>query len=88
MNQYEELRKRNVVGYAHLYLIQCKKESKPDDQIDVQIYSMLVELDTKIGTAAAEQLTNCLKATDRSDMIKVSFFSLNVCFKIILDYQL
>ena len=73
VNDYEELRKgpHREVGYAHAYLRQLKKKSKSDDEIDIQVYTKLVELDSKIGTTASEQLFWCLQYTTRSDIIEV-----------------
>ena len=72
MNEYEELRKNGWIGFAHRYL---KYDNKPksDDDIDIQIYIELVELDSKLGTTASEQLLSCLEYTTRSDILKVSF---------------
>jgi len=56
VNEYKHLRKNDWVGFAHVYLWRCNKESKSDDQIDKEIYTKLVELDTRLGTTATEQL--------------------------------
>ena len=88
MNEYERLRKKNLVGFANLYLWQCNKESKKDDQIDIQVYTKLVQLDSRLGTTASEQLRWCLEFTTRSDFIEVLIFTLNLIFKTILDYRL
>ena len=85
---YGALRKSGCAGFGHLYLGQCNKQSKPDDEIDFTIYTKLVELDSKLGTTASEQLLQCLLKTTRSDIIKVQIFPLNGYFKIILDYRL
>ena len=77
MEGYEELRKAGAVGFAHAYLDQCDKESKTDDKIDIQVYTKLVQLDSKLGTTASEQLTKCLQFTTQSDVIKVEFFVVN-----------
>ena len=53
---------------------QCNKESKSDDKIDKEFYNELVELDTRLGTTASEQLFMCLWHTSRSDIIKVERF--------------
>ena len=71
MNEYESLRKAGWVGFAHLYLRRCNYESKTDDVIDIQVYTKLVELDSRLGTTASEQLRWCLEFTSRSDIIKV-----------------
>ena len=59
VNKYGKLRKANFVGFAELYLQQYNKESKSIDEIDDEVYSKLVELDTKLGTTASEQLFSC-----------------------------
>ena len=61
-------------GFANLYLRRFEKESKSDNEIDIQVYDKLVQLDSKLGTTASEQLTCCLVYTTRSDIIKVYFF--------------
>ena len=71
MNEHGDLRKIGFVGYAEMYLHQCSKESKSDDEIDIKVYTELVALDTKLGTSAAEQLFECVYNTLRIDLIKV-----------------
>ena len=71
MNEYEESRKAGLYGFAHAYLHQCDKKSKTGDEIDIQVYTKLVKLDSKIGTTASEQLYCCLHCTTRSDIIEV-----------------
>ena len=74
MNKYETLLEKGGVGFAEVYLWRCQKESKSNDQIDKDVYSKLVELDTRLGTTASEQLFKCLYRTTRSDIIKVERF--------------
>ena len=74
MSEYVSLREANFVGFAHVYLKQCTNESKSDDKIDEEVYSKLVELDTRLGTTASEQLFGSLCQTTRSDIIKVERF--------------
>ena len=74
MNEYERLRKTGWVRFAQVYLNQCNKESKSNDGIDKEVYYKLVELDTRLGTTASEQLFKCLYRTTRSDIIKVERF--------------
>ena len=64
-------RKKGAVGFGHVYLKRCNKESKKGDKIDVEVYSKLVELDARLGTKASEQLYECLARTTRWDIIKV-----------------
>ena len=70
MSEYVSLREE-YVGFAELYLERCVEESKPNDEIDKEVYAKLVELDTRLGTTASEQLFWCLKKTTDSDIIKV-----------------
>ena len=74
MSEYVSLREANYVGFAHVYLQRCEKESKSNDGIDKEVYAKLVELDTRLGTTASEQLFECLQKTTRSDIIKVERF--------------
>ena len=62
---------KDIVGFAVEYLWRCKEESKSDEEIDIQVYTMLVELDSRLGTTAAEQLLWCVYYTQRWDLIKV-----------------
>ena len=66
------MKKTDFVGFASKYLWRCDKESKSDDEIDIQVYTTLVELDSKLGTTATEQLFQCVFDTQRLDLIKVS----------------
>ena len=74
MNEYEILREKIWIGFAHLYLSQCNKESKSNDEIDKELYSKLIELDTRFGTRASEQLYWSLLNMTRSDIIEVGRF--------------
>ena len=71
MTEYEALRKDDWVGFAEVYLERCNEESKPNDEIDKKVYAKLVELDTRLGTTASEQLYKCLGRTLNLDIIKV-----------------
>ena len=73
MNEYENLRKDDWVEFAESYLWRINEESKSDDEIDKEVYSKLVELDTRLGTTASEQLYWCLYYTLNLDIIKVWF---------------
>ena len=88
MNAYENLKEGGAVGFAHAYLHQCDKKSKTGDEIDIQVYTKLVQLDSRLGTSLSEQLRMCLQYTTRSDIIQVLIFDQNLRFKIILDYRL
>ena len=86
MNEFDENTKKNgFIGYANVYLWRCNQESKSNDEIDIDVYKMLVELDTKLGVSVSEQLFGCLHKTTRWDIIKVGDETLNESYEIILD---
>ena len=87
LNEYEKLKGKGYVGFASQYLQECV-ESKSDDQIDIEVYTKLVQLDSRLGTSLSEQLRMCLQYTTRPDIIQVLIFAQNSSFKIILDYRL
>jgi len=45
----EFLRRGPYVGFADMYRKKCKKESKPNNEIDKELYAELVKLDTRLG---------------------------------------
>ena len=53
-------------GFAAYYCKKCE-----DEQMDVQIFKKLVELDAKLGITAVEQLHSCLKYTTKLYIIQV-----------------
>ena len=67
-------------GFSRKYLERCKKESpysnqkKSNDETNKEVYTKLVELDTRLGRKASELLFGCLENTTRSDIIKVGGF--------------
>ena len=71
VTECEKLREIFLVGFAHVYLWRCDKESKTENIADVQLYKKLVELDTRLGTTATEQLFKCVFYSLRFDIIKV-----------------
>ena len=71
VDQYERLRDLSWVGFAHVYLFRCKKVFKSNDEIDIEVYTELAQLDAKLGTTASDQLSECLRYTNRPDIIKV-----------------
>ena len=72
MNEFDENTKKNgFIGYADVYLWRGDKESNSNDEIDIDVYKMLVELDTKLGVTASDQLFRCLTKTSRPDIIEV-----------------
>ena len=71
VNEFGHLKRTGFAGFAGIYLKRCDKESKSDGEIDIQVYTQLVELDSRLGTTAAEQLFVCVAYTQRLDLIKV-----------------
>ena len=61
---YDWIKKEDYVGYADYYLHKCIS-------IDKEVYSKLVELDTRLGTTTSEQLYKCVFYTSNLDIIKV-----------------
>ena len=59
------------VGFAHKYLQRCKEKLQSDDEIDIDVYTQLVEVDSRLGSNASEQLLNCIRFSLRLDLIKV-----------------
>ena len=75
VNEYENLKQTGCVGFANFYLARFDKQSKSIDEMDKDIYSHLLELDTRLGATASEQLFACIHITTRSDIIKVAIFA-------------
>ena len=71
LNENECLKKSNYIGFAHFYFSQCNQESQSNNEIVKEVYTKLIELDTRLGTSPSEQLYYCLKNTIQSDIIKV-----------------
>ena len=71
VNEYESLRKDDWVGFADVYLVKCYEESDADNKVDIPLYTKLVELDSKLGTNASEQLRSCINITTEWNFIKV-----------------
>ena len=72
ITEYERL-KEKFVGIAHFYLNQYGEQSISNN-IDIEIYTKLVELDASLRTTAFEHLYWRLNKTTRSDIIKVASF--------------
>ena len=74
--EYEFLRKMHYSGFALVYLSQrsydyLSQRFNPNDVIDKEVYSKLVQLDTRLGTTTSEQLYGCVFHTSNLDIIKV-----------------
>ena len=54
--------------------IPYSNQKKSNDETNKEVYTKLVELDTRLGRKASEQLYECLRYTTRSDIIKVGGF--------------
>ena len=71
MNENECVKKAKYDGFGHFYYQRYKK-SKPEDDIDEEVYSKIVALDTRLKTPPSEQLFMGVFTLD-SEIIKVSF---------------
>ena len=68
----EEGMREKSLGFAVYYLAEFG-EAKSENEIDIQIYAKLMEVDSRLGISAAEQLFYCIHSlkTLRLDVIKV-----------------
>ena len=71
VNEFEDYGNKGAPGFAVIYLNRCYGESKTDEEINIHVYTNLLELDARLGTTASEQLFYCVKYTQRLDLIKV-----------------
>ena len=68
---YDELRKREYVGFAHIYLQQSWDKSALVNRADDKVYEEMVKIDNQVGTTMAEQLYQCVFNSLRLDLVKV-----------------
>ena len=68
---YDELRKRGYVGFAHLYLEQSWDKTALVNKADVKVYEELFKIDNQLGTTMSEQLFKCVYSSLRLDLVKV-----------------
>ena len=71
LDDYDEMRESNHVGYASYYLFKCWDKSELKNKADNTIYKQLLEIDAKLGTTQSEQQFGCVKHSLRMDLIKV-----------------
>ena len=71
MNENECLKKSNHIGFAHFYFSRCNQESQSKNEIVKEVYTKLIELDTRLGTQPSEQLFMCVFHTLDLDILKV-----------------
>jgi len=67
----DRLYENEYVGFADAYLRLFEEKSKLENQMDMQTYAKLVELDSKLGTKASEQLFMCVYYAPRLNLVKV-----------------
>ena len=66
-----ELRKRGLVGFAHLYVKLCWDKTALVNKADVKVYEELVKIDNQLGTTMSEQMFYCVFWSLRLDLVKV-----------------
>ena len=71
ISEYEFLREKDIYGFAAIYLWRCYQESNTSNEVDIENYTVLAELDFQLGTTASEQLFHILNQTTQLDIIKV-----------------
>ena len=69
MNDNKHVKKNGWVGFAELFLQRFRDKSLTET--DLQVFAQLVELDSRLGTTASEQLTGCLLLNVRWNVLKV-----------------
>ena len=72
VNENECVKNANYDGWGDFYY-QSYKESKPEDEIDEEVYSYFVKLDSRLGTSPSKQLFMCVFLTLDLEIIKVCF---------------
>ena len=65
---FRDYKDRSKGGFAAFY---CSKYKYNDEQMNVEIFENLVELDAKLGITATKQLLLCFGYTARLDIVKV-----------------
>ena len=71
VNENECLKISNHIGFAYLYFSRSNQESQSDNEIVKEVYTKLIELDTRLGTPPSEQLFHSILYTLDSDILKV-----------------
>ena len=71
INEYTKLINSGYAGFASVYLKRCNEEFKADDEIDMQVYKQLFDLDEKLGTTQTTQLKEILQYSLNLDILKV-----------------
>ena len=68
---YATIRKRDVAGYAHLYILQKWDDLLLENKARLGVYSKLYEIDGRLGTKSEIQLWNCCHYAVNIDIITV-----------------
>jgi len=48
VEEFKDYYRWDYVGFADIYRKKCEKESKPNNEIDKELYAELVKLDTRL----------------------------------------
>ena len=67
----ERVKNANYIGFAYLYFSRSNQELQSDNEIVKEVYTKLIELDTRLGTPPSEQLFHSILYTLDSDILKV-----------------
>ena len=72
-NEYDVIRGQMFVGYAEYYLKNITyNESDLGNNVEIEIYKELLEIDSQLGTTQTEQLFKCVFYSVQMDLIRVS----------------
>ena len=86
VNENERVKKAKYDGWGDFYYRRYK-ELKQEDEIDEEVYSKFLKLDTRLGTPPSEQLFVWIFLTLDLEVIKVCFQLKIKAVKIILVYK-
>ena len=65
------MKAQGYVGFANKYLQQCWNQTNLTNEADLDMFMLLVELDSLFGTTITEQVFKCVYVALRLDLIKV-----------------
>ena len=71
---YDRVKAQGYVGFANKYLQQCWNHTNLTNEADLNMFMLLVELDSLFGTTITEQVFMCVYVALRLDLIKVKYF--------------
>ena len=59
-------------GFACMYLQKCWNKTKLINEADIEIYTILLKLDSRFELTDSQQLETCVQLSPRIDLIQVN----------------